>query len=45
MLFYVSCFVEVTQRLSNAKESSSKPELHNHEDFAKKLKVNNNGIV
>ncbi|CAN6582460.1 unnamed protein product [Malus baccata var. baccata] len=32
------CMAEVTQRLSNAKEASSKPAgLHSHEDLAKKL--------
>ncbi|TKY57615.1 WD repeat and FYVE domain-containing protein 3 [Spatholobus suberectus] len=31
------CMAEVTQRLSNAKESSSKPVLQSHEDLAKKL--------
>ncbi|KAL2964250.1 hypothetical protein AAZX31_17G245700 [Glycine max] len=31
------CMAEVTLRLSNAKESSSKPVLQSHEDLAKKL--------
>lgn len=31
------CLAEVTQRLSNAKESSSKPAACSHEDLAKKL--------
>ncbi|XP_062018947.1 protein FREE1 isoform X2 [Rosa rugosa] len=34
------CMAEVTQRLSNAKEASSKPAaLHSHEDLAKKLQA------
>ncbi|KAG4934544.1 hypothetical protein JHK87_048546 [Glycine soja] len=33
------CMAEVTLRLSNAKESSSKPVLQSHEDLAKKLQV------
>ncbi|CAL0333196.1 unnamed protein product [Lupinus luteus] len=31
------CMAEVTQRLSNAKESSSKPVVQSHEDLARKL--------
>ncbi|XP_061359280.1 protein FREE1 [Gastrolobium bilobum] len=31
------CLAEVTQRLTNAKESSSKPLLQSHEDLARKL--------
>ncbi|KAL5144372.1 Protein FREE1 [Glycine soja] len=31
------CMAEVTQRLTSAKESSSKPALQSHEDLAKKL--------
>nr|XP_004291340.2 PREDICTED: formin-like protein 16 isoform X2 [Fragaria vesca subsp. vesca] len=34
------CMAEVTQRLSNAKDASSKPAaLHSHEDLAKKLQA------
>ncbi|KAG5103823.1 hypothetical protein JHK84_048792 [Glycine max] len=33
------CMAEVTLRLSNAKESSSKPVLQSHEDLAKKLQA------
>lgn len=34
------CMAEVTQRLSNSKEASSKPAaLHSHEDLAKKLQA------
>ncbi|TKY75263.1 WD repeat and FYVE domain-containing protein 3 [Spatholobus suberectus] len=33
------CMAEVTQRLTSAKESSSKPALQSHEDLARKLQV------
>ncbi|OIW06299.1 hypothetical protein TanjilG_17673 [Lupinus angustifolius] len=33
------CMAEVTQRLSNAKESSSKPVVQSHEDLARKLQA------
>ncbi|KAL3644091.1 hypothetical protein CASFOL_012023 [Castilleja foliolosa] len=33
------CLGEVTRRLSNAKEASSRPAVQSHEDLAKKLQA------
>ncbi|KAG5085758.1 hypothetical protein JHK82_053155 [Glycine max] len=39
-IFFSRLQAEVTQRLTSAKESSSKPALQSHEDLAKKLQQN-----
>ncbi|KAG4927383.1 hypothetical protein JHK85_053869 [Glycine max] len=40
-----SRYAEVTQRLTSAKESSSKPALQSHEDLAKKLQILEGSLI